>query len=82
MLSEIAYPGWVAFVDGEETPISVAHDILRAVPLNYGDHQIIFTFRPSSLFLGLALVLLAIILILMITHINKKVYRKANLDEV
>ena len=40
LLSEIAYPGWKATVDGKETAILTADYCLRAIPLAAGDHEI------------------------------------------
>ncbi len=53
MLSELIYPGWQVTVDGKPAQIEPEADILRSVIVPAGIHQIVFTFRPSSLFLGL-----------------------------
>ena len=55
ILSEVAYPGWRAWVDGKEVQIEVADGLLRGVTLPPGAHQVIFRFLPASVFLGLAL---------------------------
>jgi hypothetical protein len=54
VLSEIAYPGWQVWVDGAPQPLETFDDLLRAVRLPSGDHRVLFAFRPTSLFLGLA----------------------------
>jgi uncharacterized membrane protein YfhO len=52
MLTDSWYPGWVAFVDGKETPIHRADYIFRAVPLTPGEHSVVFEYRPMSLLWG------------------------------
>ena len=55
VLSEITYPGWLAAVDGESTPLRTAFGILRAVSVADGEHRVEFIYRPWSVYLGLAL---------------------------
>ncbi|MBI3979977.1 MAG: YfhO family protein, partial [Chloroflexi bacterium] len=62
-LSDRHYPGWRAYVDGEERPIYQADVLFRAVPLPPGDHTIVFVFDPTSVKVGAllsALTLLAV----------------------
>ena len=59
VLSEVAYPGWTAWVDGQETGIEVVGGLLRGVRLAAGDHEIMFRYRPWTVFLGVGLTLLA-----------------------
>jgi hypothetical protein len=54
-LSEINYPGWRVWVDGEERPIVVVEGLLRAVELPAGNRRVVFAFRPMSVYLGMAL---------------------------
>jgi len=53
VLSEVAYPGWRVFVDGEDVPIEVYNDLMRAVQLAPGNHEITFAFYPVSVYIGL-----------------------------
>jgi len=62
ILSEIAYPGWRARVDGIPVEVEEAAGLLRAVPLEAGDHQVTFTLRPVSLYLGLILALIGLVI--------------------
>ena len=64
VLSELFYPGWHAYVDGEEIPILRANFLLRAVPLKSGKHQVVFTFEPRYFYTGVMLTLLTVILVI------------------
>jgi len=55
ILSELIYPGWQVFVDGEKGQIVPVIDLLRGVELKSGRHQIEFVFRPTSFYCGLLL---------------------------
>ncbi|MCP4601176.1 MAG: YfhO family protein [Proteobacteria bacterium] len=52
VLSEIFYPGWNAYVDGETAPIYRANYILRAVHLEKGRHVVEMSFTPRLFWLG------------------------------
>ncbi len=54
VLTDAAYPGWAAEVDGRPVPIQRANLYFRAVPLGAGEHQVTFRFQPASIRLGLA----------------------------
>jgi hypothetical protein len=54
VVSESHYPGWKAFVDGQETPIMFANYAFRGVLLQPGRHTVRFEYRPASVWLGLA----------------------------
>ena len=54
VLSEVAYPGWVATVDGTPAPIYVANGLLRAVPLPAGAHLVELRFESPTLRIGVA----------------------------
>ncbi len=67
VLSEVYYPGWRAYADGEEVPIYRADHVLRAVPLKAGHHRVEMVFDPLWPKVGLAVsgitLLLAAVLI-------------------
>ncbi|MBI5650574.1 MAG: YfhO family protein [Chloroflexi bacterium] len=52
VLTDSWFPGWVAFVNGIETPIQRADYIFRALALAPGAHTIVFEYRPLSFTLG------------------------------
>jgi hypothetical protein len=55
VLSEIAYPGWQATIDGEPASIVRSNYVLRGVVLPAGTHRIDFVYRPLSFRLGVAI---------------------------
>ena len=55
VLSDTFYPGWRAYVDGEEKEILRANYAFRAVPLESGQHTVLFKYDPLSFKMGLAI---------------------------
>jgi hypothetical protein len=55
VLSEIIYPGWKVFIDGDPNRLERAYGLLRSVELAEGKHQIVFKFQPETVFWGLGL---------------------------
>ncbi len=64
VFSEIAYPGWQAWIDGQPARLETAGGILRAVSLQPDARTVVLRFRPLSVILGLWLGLLGIGLML------------------
>lgn len=60
VLTDSWYPGWIARVNGVETPIERADYIYRAVRVSAGTHRVEFEYRPVSLYVGAALSLIAL----------------------
>jgi hypothetical protein len=54
VLADSYYPGWKAFVDGQEVMIRRANLFFRAVPLPAGNHTVEFRYEPRSFTIGLA----------------------------
>jgi len=50
--SEWFYPGWKAYVDGQETKIYRANYMFRAIALPPGEHEVEFVYDPWSFKLG------------------------------
>jgi hypothetical protein len=53
VLSEVYDPDWSVQVDGAPSKLLRAGEILRAVPLADGAHQVVFAYRPAGLGFGL-----------------------------
>ncbi len=64
VLTDSFYPGWKAFVDGEEKPIWRANSLFRTVEVPPGKHEVIFQYRPASFILGLTISLATVFLTL------------------
>ena len=52
VLSDTHYAGWEATVDGRSTPIYQANGCVRAVPIEAGQHRVVFRFRPRAFYQG------------------------------
>ena len=61
VLSEVAYPGWVCWVDGKRAAIQTVYGLLRGVQLPEGSHGVVFAYRPWPVYVGGALTLLGLI---------------------
>jgi len=61
VLSEMDYRGWRVRVDGGPAESLRAYGVLRAVALPAGQHVVEWSFRPVSVFAGLACAALAVI---------------------
>jgi len=62
-LADAWYPGWIARVDGVETPIARGDYVFRAVRVGAGAHQVEFEYRPFSLYIGAGISLVAVLLL-------------------
>jgi len=71
-LSDTYYPGWNVYVNGKESTIIRAFGDLRAVEIGAGQSDVVFKYRPKSFFVGLAICLGSMIL-LIIFFFKKKV---------
>lgn len=58
VLSEKFYPGWQAFVDGEQAEIYKANYTLQAIYVPKGSHDITFRFQPTQFLTGLWITIL------------------------
>ncbi|MGI8588914.1 MAG: YfhO family protein [Chloroflexia bacterium] len=55
ILSDQAFPGWEAAVDGRAAPIITVDHALRGVYLTAGSHRVTFDYRPASFAWGAGL---------------------------
>lgn len=65
VLTDASYPGWKAFVDGQEQPIYRADYLFRAVQLPPGAHTVEFRYEPATFTLGVRISLGALVLALL-----------------
>lgn len=53
IMTQSAYPGWKARINGKKTPILKAYGFLTALPIKPGTHQVRFTYREPWVVAGL-----------------------------
>ena len=63
VLSEVTYPGWRVYVNGERAKLHEANGVLRAVHLPGGESRVVFRFLPLAFYVGTALSSLTVVLI-------------------
>jgi len=64
LLTDTYFPGWRAFVDGHEQPVARGDLLFRVVPVPDGEHDVDMRFEPTSLRLGLAISIFALVVVL------------------
>lgn len=64
ILNDLYYPGWKAFLDGDQVPIQPTNHGLRGVCLPVGVHEVVFEFQSQILFFGGLLTGLALVVLL------------------
>ncbi len=76
LLAQAGYPGGGALVDGADAPIHGADYIFRAVAVSAGTHQIVFEYRPTTLYLGAAISALALLIVIGIFAASRRARRR------
>jgi uncharacterized membrane protein YfhO len=78
ILSDVYYPGWIVYVDGEQKQILRTDYIFRGVLCDTGEHEITFKYNPRSVRLGIILSLSALfaVFLVFIYLIIKKLFSK------
>ena len=66
VLSEVLYPGWKAYIDGNEERIYRADYLFRAVPIRKGEHKVKMVFSPVSFKVGLGITLATLLLVALV----------------
>jgi hypothetical protein len=64
VLLDAHYPGWKATVDGRDAAIEPADGAFRSVAVPAGAHTVRFAYRPASVWIGIALSLAALAVVL------------------
>ncbi|MFL5762271.1 MAG: YfhO family protein [Thermomicrobiales bacterium] len=79
VFSEVYDEGWHAYVDGKRVPLSVADYVLRAVPVEAGEHRVELRYEPLSLRLGGAIS--AVFCLIVLVSFGALLYRVCWEDE-
>ncbi|MFQ5901874.1 MAG: YfhO family protein [Thermodesulfobacteriota bacterium] len=64
VLSDVYYPGWKVFVDGNERKIFKANYAFRALPLEPGSHDVDFIYDPISFKIGMYISLATVLVLI------------------
>jgi hypothetical protein len=79
ILADKNYPGWVATIDGVETPIATANYLMRAVRIPAGEHTVEFHYRSGVIRLSLWVSLLSALGL--VGGIGVATYRKLSIPQ-
>jgi hypothetical protein len=52
ILTELDYPGWRLFVDGQQVPGQQIDGMFRGITLEAGNHKLVWSYRPLSIVWG------------------------------
>ncbi len=74
VLSDNNYPGWRAYVNGEEKEVVSVFESIKGVYVNTGDNHIVFEYRPRYFNLGFIISIISTILVILLflTLIKKR----------
>jgi Ca2+/Na+ antiporter len=61
VMSDVWYPGWQAFTNGESTPIFRANYLFRAVAFPAGENEVRIDYRPTEFYVGILITALTLI---------------------
>ena len=73
-LSDVFYPGWMAFVDKKPVKIYRADYTFKAIPVPEGEHEVEFSYQPESFKWGLRISMLTIVVLLACCLVNRKLF--------
>jgi hypothetical protein len=63
ILSELDYPGWIATINGSDADIKLYEGLLRSISLDEGVHVVEFRYRPLTVFMGLGITALTLLVL-------------------
>ncbi|MHC1749541.1 MAG: YfhO family protein [Cellulosilyticaceae bacterium] len=65
-MTQCYYPGWNVYVDGEKSKIYKVNNVIQGVEVPKGTHQVIFKFEPKSLYIGMTITGITILIIIIL----------------
>ena len=78
VLNDAWFPGWDALVDGRRQKLYQTDGFVRGVVVDKGPHKIVFIYRPVSVGIGAAFLLLGCVGIAILTRLSKPGTPKAS----
>ncbi len=75
-ISELYYPGWQVYIDGNVSEIKKANYAFRAVFIPPGSHQVVFKYEPRSLYQGTIISLVLLIVLITVVFIMRPLGKK------
>lgn len=72
VLSEVSYPGWKAWVDNQPVTIIESMGLFRSIELAPGSHLVEFAYRPASVYAGLGLFSIGLLLVFVLCWANRR----------
>jgi hypothetical protein len=75
-LSEVDYPGWKAYVNGEARPIRRGNYLFRVIEVPEDTSQVRFAFEPLSIKVGIGVTLFTVLLLLLWSAVGFWVKRR------
>lgn len=71
-ISDINYPGWEAYINGERHTVRSAHIMGKAIYVPQGDNMVTVRYTPTSFYVGLTVSLLSFLLFFVLLYRTKK----------
>ena len=71
-MSEVWYPGWNVYVNGERARSLRAYGLLRAVALPAGTWQVEWRFQPVVMWAGIGLSLITALMLLLVWVVTRR----------
>jgi uncharacterized membrane protein YfhO len=78
VLADVYYPGWLATVDGQPTPLYQTDYILRGLPVKAGKHRVEMRYTAPAASKGLALFIVSAMLLFLIVAYGGRIDRRLN----
>ncbi|MBS0267167.1 MAG: YfhO family protein [Planctomycetes bacterium] len=70
VLTDLAYPGWQLDLDGKPVASETVDGMFRGAKFSAGNHALIWTYRPSSLYWGFGVSVSALFVVLALAHVR------------
>jgi hypothetical protein len=79
IVSHNFFPGWIAQIDGERTPIFEAYGFLQGVVVPAGKHRVQFRYQPLSVYAGAALTAVGLVVLTVLGIASRPIRRSPDM---